>query len=803
MNDDEILMNNFQDETTDSSCSLSKNEVIKLLYNQDSDIELIAPEKFKSPIWERFRIVFYKGARLNYVQCIGCSLVLVYKSRTGTASLLRHRCSRFPISVYDLKLENNRAILVAAGQLNLLSEMASSQNNESIELKQEMLTDEEEIDEQDDDQKYSSEQTDKGLLESFSLLEKTFITGDDLLLSREEIEHAKRSNDPDLFFERPRNHRHSSTWDRFEIVYYRNVRQNFAKCFTCNSIVSYKKTTGTASLIRHKCKSVNLQQANSKNDSLASLLVASSGVVAPPPLTPAPIFSPKQSTSSASVSSTSTTSVLKLENQKLVPVLVQGSRTDNVVNAAEKNLINSQIEWLSQCLISTEILGDSSYLGFLQNLINYGADYGKQNVTTFINRETISRDIIPKKCVTLQNDLMSELKDIEFSVSFSTWTNLSDDRYVTVFGYYFNQNFAYKNAILGTRKINGDNEVVKIVKDIVRPYTNFGDQNLLKCVSDDDLQDFDVYPCVISRITKVIVVTMNSSDESKSFFKKIYIEAHEVMGSSKKYTFESSCNSYKLKTFYSLYQFLKNDEIQGNGLLKKFMNLLSILFAAITSLVETNEDGTYCATANRVYLWYKKFLKHYSDFTSTDKIVNSIGTSIFKLIKENFNTNIRELYQIAVFLNPNFKSLKFLTPAERNTLLDIVKKNLEKLMNDDSSGQPSSKKQKVMKNQAHLNDTFLEFMDITMESVDDQVDSEIQRYMGYKLDNPIDILEFWAANDSFPYLKRLAKNYLNLPSCTFHNNCCFLSDTSFYQKCKYLPTEDVESLTFLHQNIKI
>jgi hypothetical protein len=151
-----------------------------------------------------FRVISkQQGVRLNFVQCVGCSLVLVYKSRTGTASLLRHRCSRFPISVYDLKLENHRAILAAAGQLNLLSEMASSQNNDTIELKQEMLTDEEEeSEEQDDDQKYTTEQTDKGLLESFSLLEKTFITGDDLLLSREEIEHAKRTNDPDLYFER-------------------------------------------------------------------------------------------------------------------------------------------------------------------------------------------------------------------------------------------------------------------------------------------------------------------------------------------------------------------------------------------------------------------------------------------------------------------------------------------------------------------------------------------------------------------------------------------------------------------------
>lgn len=68
-------------------------------------------------------------------------------------------------------------------------------------MKQEMLSDEEidevSLGEQDEDQ-----QTDKGLLESFSLLEKTFMTGDELLLSREEIEIAKRNNDPELFFER-------------------------------------------------------------------------------------------------------------------------------------------------------------------------------------------------------------------------------------------------------------------------------------------------------------------------------------------------------------------------------------------------------------------------------------------------------------------------------------------------------------------------------------------------------------------------------------------------------------------------
>lgn len=85
----------------------------------------------------------------------------------------------------------------------MMDEMAtSSSNNGNIELKQEMLSDTEEIDEESYEEQDEDQQTDKGLLESFSILEKTFMTGDELLLSREEIETAKRNGDPDLSFER-------------------------------------------------------------------------------------------------------------------------------------------------------------------------------------------------------------------------------------------------------------------------------------------------------------------------------------------------------------------------------------------------------------------------------------------------------------------------------------------------------------------------------------------------------------------------------------------------------------------------
>lgn len=123
----------------------------------------------------------------------------MYRSRTGTASLLRHRCARFPISVQDQKQE-------AAGRYaDLLNDMASSSQN-NIEMKQEVLSEDESLDlkmmnDDDDDQQFTNEQTNKGLMESFSLLEKSFMTAD-LMLTREEVILAQRNNNPELFFER-------------------------------------------------------------------------------------------------------------------------------------------------------------------------------------------------------------------------------------------------------------------------------------------------------------------------------------------------------------------------------------------------------------------------------------------------------------------------------------------------------------------------------------------------------------------------------------------------------------------------
>lgn len=551
---------------------------------------------------------------------------------------------------------------------------------------------------------------------------------------------------------------------------------------SCSSIVSYKKTTGTASLIRHKCKVLKTQV---KAESLINLLTQTK---TPPALTPAPVFDVPSSSSTA-VSSTAT---VKRESQQPQ----KPSRSDNIsmLDIAARNLALSQIHWLSQSLVSTEVVSDSAYLNFLQNLVNFGADFGKQKISNIINRNVITQQMIPKKCEAVQLELMSALKDTEFSISFRKWSNIRDEHYITIFGYFFTADFEYRTHILGTRRCESNENVMNVVREISDGYKTVKDAKL-KCVSDVDEDDFESFPCIVSQISKVISAAIDSSQESKKFFKKMFNFAHETLGIPIKTPFEESPNDQKMKILFEFHQQLKsNEDLQRDGPTEKFMQLLGPLFSAITSLTETTDDGARCVTANKVYLWFTKLLKLYS----AKKVNDETAATILKTIE---SIKIHEIYQVAVFLDPNFKNLKFLDAKERSELLEIVKKNLQTMMGDDDSSEPPEKKHKINQSKSPVNDTFLEFMDITMESVDDQVNSEIQCYMGHKLENPIDIVEFWRENDCFPYLKKLARNFLNLPSCTFHSNCCFLSaGNELYQKCQNLPAEDIETLTFLHQN---
>lgn len=512
-----------------------------------------------------------------------------------------------------------------------------------------------------------------------------------------------------------------------------------------------------------------------KAESLINLLTQSQAKT-PPTLTPAPVFDIPSSSSTA-VSSTAT--------------IKQTPKAEPLLKIAEENLAFAQINWLCKSLMSSKILSDPTYLSFLQSLVNFGADFGRRSLDRIINRQIICERMLPKRQESLRNELMNALKDTEFSISFHKWRTTRDENHVTVVGYFFTEEFEYKHHILGTKKCEHESDIIKVVKEISDDYKTVHDVKL-KCIYSGSDEEFESFPCIVGQFSNVIVSAMCANAESKEFSKKLYQLAHDKLNIPMKYSLDEASNEHKMRVFFDFHELIKADEtLTHDVLVKKFTQQLGSLFSAIVSLTGTTGESERCVTANKVYLWIKKLLKLYASMKSD----NDAGGNILKAIKA---IKIPEIYQVAVFLDPNFKNLKFLEPSERVELLDVVKKNLQRIMGDDDSSQPEAKKKRI---ENPSNDAFLEFMDFAMESTDDQVNSEIQCYMGFKLENPVDILQFWRETQCFPYLKKLARNFLNLPSCTFHSDCCFLgSGNELYHNFKNLSAEDIETFTFLHQN---
>ncbi|KAK9680701.1 hypothetical protein QE152_g38880 [Popillia japonica] len=48
--------------------------------------------KGKSDIWANFELIMFEEATQDFARCINCKSILKYNSKSGTASLLRHKC---------------------------------------------------------------------------------------------------------------------------------------------------------------------------------------------------------------------------------------------------------------------------------------------------------------------------------------------------------------------------------------------------------------------------------------------------------------------------------------------------------------------------------------------------------------------------------------------------------------------------------------------------------------------------------------------------------------------------------------
>lgn len=694
------------------------------------------------------------------------------------ATLLRHRCEYFPeplSKTYNVSYEDSNAFTKEELNINVKEELNEDPSD--------IVCDTSNI-QYDTNQFHQNYENAVGSISGFSALQlqtlanygaqKSVELGSPDLLSKEEVEMRFKNGDPELTFERPTNSRHSDTWHRFEIVYYKQHRQNFAKCMECNSFVSYKKTTGTASLIRHKCRKSAMEVVP---DSLVDLL----RVKITRTSTPTSITITNVSTSSQSTS---------------VPAAERKMQQKFISETIFSILIEKQIKFMSKGLYSTEILTDPNFLALAQNLLEIGAHYGNQNVENLLNKKTICEDVIPRLVNLTQQHLRESLKQVDFTVSYKTWEDCERNEYLTIFCYFLDEDFTYKNVVLATKIVGSDESISSVVQSVCRDDYGFSGKKL-KCISNipiDCDENFQTFRCMVSCFSEII---SDSFVGHEFYFKSVYDAILERVGGGK--AFETSSINEKLKIFFKFSQIVKENPEKSDKLLDCFNKYFGTIFSAISSVQNCQK-----ITISEIFLWFRRFLNIYSG-NSFSEIPESLRKEVEIAVKRKQDV-LKDFHRIAVFLDPNFKNLKFLDQNERSKLLDTIKQQLQEVIGESQA--PSSKKIKLdRKSECEsgsyaANETFLEFMDISMENDEDLATAEIQRYMGFKLENPTNLTEFWRTTDNFPHLKTLARNLLNVPSCSFHNDCCFLScESPIYSRSRNLMPEEIENLTFLHQNL--
>lgn len=739
---------------------LSKVELEKKIEQQDINLSTIYPTKIKSDVWCMFRIAVYKGVKQHFVTCIQCNAVLAYKSKTGNASLLRHKCYNKPENAILKKYLD--ASKMASGSKKTKSTDAS---NDGIFIKIEP-----DLEIANNLPEYTTEA--EGLA-SYQGLQSEIPFNEQLeknQLSKVQIEAKIQSHDVNITSRGPDKSR-NILWKKFKIVYYKGVKQDYAVCVECKSILSYKKKTGCASLLRHKCNKRKLGE-NKDVFVLQSL---------------------QPSTSNKAIASSKTT-----------------------VSFEQITTIGrSQAYFVYKDLRPVDMFDDEKLRSFMQTMISIGANYGHQNINTIISHGTRIRSIISTLGQEIKESMRLNISSNKLAFTFDIWSN-GNVRFLTVFAYFINDCIELKKYYLGTRIMHKSTslEINSLVINILSEYVD-NPVDVIKnsvlvigkseAIVSSAFKDATKTLCACDMVSTIIEKTLDAKHEKLvSIFNSI--ETLERCGAVtipfennvpakfevKLDSLEYLCNNFnELETLFQ--QNLSSNAINNIdiGDIRILLQLLQPFKQCLESL--SSDEQT---TLNEVYLWKKKLIKHCQKLEEDTTFTKFFKSELLQLLSDEMK--IDELHKVAVFLDPNFKNLKFLSEEERLEVIEIVRTLVNKQSKHEKvvAGEPTPKRQKTK-----INNVFLEFMDCSDVGNEESLQLDIKAYMDFRLSQPTTVLKFWRKEVMSSSLKVVVRSVLTIPACSASAKSKFSPEGKIFREKRVLiKPSDVDNVLFMHYN---
>jgi hypothetical protein len=250
----------------------------------------------------------------------------------------------------------------------------------------------------------------------------------------------------------------------------------------------------------------------------------------------------------------------------------------------------------------------------------------------------------------------------------------------------------------------------------------------IKIVANEECATFhsEAEPCILDNIRRIFVDFFNYVKTDEQFMQSLLffynLSANDP--SDEDATMEISLDLDFTIALAKSYPGLASEITieDGKPSLDTFFGLIQPFIDCIDSLtVETNP------TINEVHLWMKKLENVFDRPRASDPAAKQLADVFGELIKTSFLTS--DAQKVAVFFDPNFKSMKFLNEAEKQEVLTIVRSRFEHL-------KPAVPKVKKEVKSLPSTKKFAEFADVDDEVVETPCDInyEIRRYIDHRLD---------------------------------------------------------------------
>lgn len=717
------------------------------LLEKDPSVQLVKPQKTsKSCAWsaECFLLVFYNNAKENFVYCQVCSNLITYNSIYGTGSLLRHICYK--------KLMKNE------------SSAQMYHSSPKQQLKQLCI---------ENDDGGASTSTD-----AMSLSMKCR----DNSKQKKEIEELISQGDASFEMRAPGNTK-SDVWrnGNFRVVYRDGHKLDFVMCLYCNSLITYKSKTGTASLLRHSC--TKRMAAGEKSEPSHTITTVEAILHAPE----------NELMRSHHVPENNAIEFAFVDSEADNEQYLMNEFSDDNKDEAVK------LFYFFSCkdMQPVNLTQKKGFLGMAQYLINVGAKCGEVNAQSIFEvKPSVAAGIGDSFTNMLQNMLKPKLEDHKVSLSCDYWAdNNRKLNYFTLYGHYISDAFELQKLNLGTVSFTADFTSINyklLITSILEGYFS----------TDADIEAF------LAKTTVVIFDEMSDcmkiNDTITCAAAKLNAIMQTLIENYRELVPDDVLAAENWHHLPSLWEFLETggDSMEAKTVadLKKILDPFTKALKSLCSDVKP--------TLNEVYIFRKKLEDHFKNHRSfTDGKVCDLA---LKLIREHFP--MADIHKVAIFLDPRFKSMKFMTPVEKASVLASVSKMLND-KHDGDDGDNNSKpnrrdnKSNVLCSADDSGDTtkyLIEYMDFDEER--DETHDEIETYMNLKFNDiySTNILEFWESRYDLPQLRQLARETLSIPATGVVVEKHFNEEATILAKRRLnMEIDNIKQMLYIHENIDL